>query len=172
MGLLRMACLVTWPIIKVNHFKHGVFITPELSSKARFIAHDSAMASLCSFLCISSVLSSSTAVSQNQGSVPPTNFYLRLSLFPRFPIHVPMPTALFSSGDRPQRQHDGFHPHSLVCILGTNPKHDLGLPCIQFLKMKHRKSPLDEACLPIGGKGTNEENENNCLKIMRTEPYT
>lgn len=88
MGLLRMACLVTCPLIKVNHFKHSVFITPELSSNAGFVAHDSAMASLCSFLCISSVLSSSTAVSQNQGSVPPTSFYLHLSLFPRFPIHI------------------------------------------------------------------------------------
>lgn len=44
MGLLRMVCLVTCPLIKVNHFKQSVFITPELSSNAGFIAHDSAMA--------------------------------------------------------------------------------------------------------------------------------
>lgn len=57
-------------------------------------------------------------------------------------------------------------------MLGANPEYDPGLPCIQFLKMEHRKPPLDEACLPTGEKGTNEENENNCLKIMRTESYT
>lgn len=93
--------------------QQSVFITPELSGNAGFIAM---IQPLCSFLCICSILSLSTAISQNQSSVPLIDFYLHLSLFSEFLVHIPTPTASFSPGDGTQRQHDGFHPHSLASV--------------------------------------------------------